>query len=72
MAGLTGMRRCDLRVGQTVLDGIIMSDSTMFRADVGRPVRLLRAFGTEQTATEGYYTALARDTVRLSATRFSN
>jgi hypothetical protein len=46
-----------------VLDGIIMSDSTTFRADVGRSVRLLRAFRTEQTAPEAYYTALARDTI---------
>jgi SAM-dependent methyltransferase len=57
------MRRCYPRVGKTGLDGIIMSDSTTFRADVGRSVRLLRAFRTEQTAPEAYYTALARDTV---------
>jgi hypothetical protein len=46
-----------------VLDGIIMSDSTTFRADVGRSVRLLRACRTEKTAPEAYYTALARDTI---------
>jgi SAM-dependent methyltransferase len=57
------MRRCYPRVGQTVLDGIIMSDSTTFHAGVGRSVRLLRAFRTEQTAPEAYYTGLARDTV---------
>jgi SAM-dependent methyltransferase len=40
-----------------------MSDIKEFRADLGRSVRLLRAFRTEQTSPEEYYTALARDTV---------
>ena len=43
--------------------GIIMSESKAFRADLARSVRLFRAFRTEQTAPEAYYTALARDTV---------
>lgn len=42
---------------------IIMSDSKVFRADLARSVRLFRAFRTEQTAPEAYYTALARDTI---------
>ena len=46
-----------------MLDGIIMSDSEAFRADLARSIRLFRAFRTEQTAPEAYYTALARDTV---------
>lgn len=46
-----------------MLDGIIMSESKAFRADLARSVRLFRAFRTEQTAPEAYYTALARDTV---------
>jgi len=40
-----------------------MSDSKAFRADLARSVRLFRAFRTEQTAPETYYTALAWDTV---------
>jgi len=46
-----------------VLDGIIMSDSEAFRADLARSIRLFRAFRTEQKEPETYYTALARDTV---------
>ena len=46
-----------------MLDGIIMSESKAFRADLARSARLFRAFRTEQTAPEAYYTALARDTV---------
>ena len=42
---------------------IIMSDSKVFRADLARSVRLFRAFRTEQTAPEAYYTALAQDTI---------
>jgi len=46
-----------------VLDGIIMSESKAFRADLARSARLFRAFRTEQSAPEAYYTALARDTI---------
>ena len=35
-----------------------------FRADIGRSMRLLRAFRTEQSNADGYYTLLADDTVR--------
>jgi SAM-dependent methyltransferase len=35
-----------------------------FRADIARSVRLLRAFRTEQSNADGYYTLLAEDTVR--------
>ena len=38
-----------------------------FRADIGRSVRLLRAFRTEQSDTDSYYTLLADDTVRQLA-----
>ena len=38
-----------------------------FRADLARSVRLLRAFRTEQSNTDGYYTLLADDTVRQLA-----
>jgi SAM-dependent methyltransferase len=48
---------------RNVLDGLIMSDTKEFRADLGRSVRLIRAFRTEQTSPEAYYTALAQDTV---------
>src|SRR5581483_12430135 len=41
-----------------------MSDSKEFRADLARSARLLRAFRTEQTSPEAYYTMLAADTVR--------
>ena len=51
------------RVGQNVLDDIIMSESKVFRADLARSVRLFRASRTEQTAPEAYYTALAQDTI---------
>jgi len=40
-----------------------MSDSKVFRADLGRSVRLFRAFRTEQESPVGYYTALAQDTI---------
>ena len=46
-----------------MLDGIIMSESKAFRADLARSARLFRAFRTEQSAPEAYYTALARDTI---------
>ena len=39
-----------------------MSDRAVFRADVARSVRLLRAFRTEQAAPDVYYAGLARDT----------
>jgi len=39
-----------------------VSDRPVFRADVARSVRLLRAFRTEQAAPAAYYTGLARDT----------
>jgi SAM-dependent methyltransferase len=51
------------RVGQNVLDDIIMSDGKVFRADLARSIRLFRAFRTEQTAPEAYYTGLAQDTI---------
>jgi len=41
-----------------------VSDRAVFRADLARSVRLLRAFRTEQADPAGYYTGLARDTVR--------
>jgi SAM-dependent methyltransferase len=41
-----------------------VGDGKAFRADVRRSVRLLRAFRTEQTAPESFYTFLAQDTVR--------
>jgi SAM-dependent methyltransferase len=41
-----------------------VSDRAVFRADVARSVRLFRAFRTEQADPAGYYTVLARDTVR--------
>jgi hypothetical protein len=41
-----------------------VSDRLAFRADVARSVRLFRAFRTEQADPAGYYTGLARDTVR--------
>jgi SAM-dependent methyltransferase len=44
-------------------DDIIMSDDKVFRADLARSVRLFRAFRTEQTAPQAYYTALAQDTI---------
>src|SRR5438132_2584724 len=50
-------------VTESVLNSLIMSDIKEFRADLGRSVRLMRAFRTEQTSPEAYYTALARDTV---------
>lgn len=40
-----------------------MSDGKAFRADLRRSVRLLRAFRTEQTAPESFYTFIAEDTV---------
>lgn len=40
-----------------------MSESKVFRADVARSVRLLRAFRTEQMSPEAFYTALAEDTI---------
>jgi SAM-dependent methyltransferase len=40
-----------------------MSESKVFCADLGRSVRLFRAFRTEQESPVGYYTALARDTI---------
>jgi len=43
---------------------VLVSDRAAFRADMARSARLLRAFRTEQTAPDAYYTALARDTVR--------
>jgi SAM-dependent methyltransferase len=46
-----------------VLDVFIMSDK-VFRADLPRSVRLLRAFRTEQTAPVAFYTFLAEDTIR--------
>jgi SAM-dependent methyltransferase len=49
--------------GLSVLDNIIMSDDKVFRADLARSVRLFRAFRTEQTAPQAYYTALAQDTI---------
>jgi SAM-dependent methyltransferase len=39
-----------------------------FRADIARSVRLLRAFRTEQSDTDGYYTLLAGDTVQQVST----
>src|SRR5439155_1652478 len=42
----------------------LVHDCAAFRADVARSVRLLRAFRTEQADPAGYYTGLARDTVR--------
>jgi SAM-dependent methyltransferase len=47
-----------------VLDDTVVEDGKEFRADLGRSVRLIRAFRTEQTSPEAYYTTLARDTVR--------
>jgi SAM-dependent methyltransferase len=41
-----------------------VGDGKAFRADLRRSVRLLRAFRTEQTAPESFYTFLAEDTVR--------
>lgn len=41
-----------------------MSGLPGFRADLARSVRLLRAFRTEQADPSGYYTVLARDTIR--------
>jgi SAM-dependent methyltransferase len=41
----------------------MMSDDKVFRADLARSVRLFRAFRTEQTAPQAYYTALAQDTI---------
>jgi SAM-dependent methyltransferase len=46
-----------------VLDSFIMSDTKEFRADLARSVRLMRAFRTEQSSPEAYYTFLASDTV---------
>jgi SAM-dependent methyltransferase len=43
--------------------GAITSDGKVFCADLSRSVRLLRAFRTEQTAPESFYTFLAEDTV---------
>jgi SAM-dependent methyltransferase len=40
-----------------------VSDGKAFRADLRRSVRLLRAFRTEQTAPESFYTFIAEDTV---------
>jgi SAM-dependent methyltransferase len=40
-----------------------VSDSPVFRADLARSARLLRAFRTEQASPVRYYTELARDTV---------
>lgn len=40
-----------------------MADGTVFRADLARSARLLRAFRGEQTAPAAYYTFLAGDTV---------
>src|SRR5712691_8780336 len=51
------------RVGQNVLDDIIMNDGKVFRADLARSVRLFWASRTEQAAPDAYYTALARDTI---------
>src|SRR5712691_10334841 len=51
------------RVGQNVLDDIIMNDGKVFRADLARSVRLFRASRIEQAAPDAYYTALARDTI---------
>jgi SAM-dependent methyltransferase len=50
------------RVTKNVLNSLIMSEIKEFRADLGRSVRLMRAFRTEQTSPEAYYTELARDT----------
>lgn len=40
-----------------------MSDSPVFRADLARSARLLRAFRTEQAAPSRYYADLAGDTI---------
>jgi len=52
------------RVAACVLDVFIMGESKVFRADLARSARLLRAFRTEQTAPVDFYTFLAEDTVR--------
>ena len=46
-----------------MLNDILMSDDKVFRADLARSVRLFRAFRTEQSAPQDYYTALAQDTI---------